>query len=174
MFEKFLPWGRFEWLSLLEWIHPKFAYLCTVLNKHILRFPMARLDLLGKIPSLSIYFVGTNRNIAETVYHSLYIKMKIAMSRIFYGHKSCHSNVMRPLCTYQCKSRGGEWGQGAGIWRLRLSPCRAFDRAKRPRVGTFDFDRWKPGINSEAVPKSVPRGFLKVTLLEKGMKFSLF
>ena len=94
MFEKFLPWGRFEWLSFLEWIHPKFAYLCTVLNKHILRFPMARLDLLGKIPSLSIYFVGTNRNIAETVYHSLYIKMKIAMSRIFYGHKSCHSNVM--------------------------------------------------------------------------------
>ena len=41
-----------------------------------------------------------------------------------------------------------------------------------PRVGTFDFDRQKPGINSEAVTKSVPRGFLKVTLLEKGMKFS--
>ena len=29
-----------------------------------------------------------------------------------------------------------------------------------------------PGINSEAVTKSVPRGFLKVTLLEKGVKFS--
>ena len=44
-----------------------------------------------------------------------------------------------------------------------------------PRVGTFDFDRQKPGIpgiNSEAVTKSVPRVFLKVTLLEKGMKFS--
>ena len=41
-----------------------------------------------------------------------------------------------------------------------------------PRVGTFDFDRQKHGINSEAVTKSVPRGFLKVTLLEKGMKFS--
>ena len=41
-----------------------------------------------------------------------------------------------------------------------------------PAVGTFDFDRQKPGINSEAVTKSVPRGFLKVTLLEKGMKFS--
>ena len=41
-----------------------------------------------------------------------------------------------------------------------------------PGVGTFDFDRQKPGINSEAVTKSVPRGFLKVTLLEKGMKFS--
>ena len=27
----------------------------------------------------------------------------------------------------------GECGQGAGIWCLRLSPCRAFDRAKRPR-----------------------------------------
>ena len=26
----------------------------------------------------------------------------------------------------------GECGQGAGIWCLRLSPCRAFDRAKRP------------------------------------------
>ena len=39
-------------------------------------------------------------------------------------------------------------------------------------VGTFDFDQQKPGINSEAVSKSVPQGFLKVTLLEKGMKFS--
>ena len=35
-----------------------------------------------------------------------------------------------------------------------------------PGVGTFDFDRQKPGI------KSNPRGFLKVTLLEKGVKFS--
>ena len=43
-----------------------------------------------------------------------------------------------------------------------------------PGVGTFDFDRQKPGINSEAVTKSVSRGFLKVTLLEKGMKFHLF
>ena len=44
-----------------------------------------------------------------------------------------------------------------------------------PGVGTFDFDRQKPGIpgiNSEAVTKSVPQGFLKVTLLENGMKFS--
>ena len=39
-----------------------------------------------------------------------------------------------------------------------------------PGVGTFDFDRQKPGINSEAVTKSVSRGFLEVTLLEKGMK----
>ena len=41
-----------------------------------------------------------------------------------------------------------------------------------PGVRTFDFDRQKPGINSEAVTKSVPRGYLKVLLLEKGMKFS--
>ena len=41
-----------------------------------------------------------------------------------------------------------------------------------PGVGKFDFDQQKPGINSEAVTKSVPRGFLTVTLLEKGMKFS--
>ena len=38
-----------------------------------------------------------------------------------------------------------------------------------PGVGTFDFERQKPGINSEAVTESVPRGFLKVTLLEKGI-----
>ena len=44
-----------------------------------------------------------------------------------------------------------------------------------PGIGTFDLDRKKPGIpgiNSEAVTKSVPGGFLKVTLLENGMKFS--
>ena len=41
-----------------------------------------------------------------------------------------------------------------------------------PGVGTFDFDRQKSGINSEAVTKSIPRGFLKVPLLEKGVKFS--
>ena len=44
-----------------------------------------------------------------------------------------------------------------------------------PGVGTFDFDQQKPGIpgiNSEAVTRSVPRGFLKVTLLEKRMKLS--
>ena len=28
-----------------------------------------------------------------------------------------------------------------------------------PVVGRFDFDRQKPSINSEAVNKSVPRGF---------------
>ena len=28
---------------------------------------------------------------------------------------------------------GGECGQGEGIWCLWLFPCRAFDRAKRPR-----------------------------------------
>ena len=43
-----------------------------------------------------------------------------------------------------------------------------------PGVGTFDFDRQKPGINSEAVTKSVPRGFLKAPLLENGVKFYLF
>ena len=41
-----------------------------------------------------------------------------------------------------------------------------------PGVRTFDFDRQNPGINSEAVTKYVPRDFLTVTLLEKGMKFS--
>ena len=41
-----------------------------------------------------------------------------------------------------------------------------------PGVGIFDFDRQKPGTNSQVVTKSVHRGFLRVTLLEKGLKFS--
>ena len=45
-----------------------------------------------------------------------------------------------------------------------------------PGVGTFNFDRQKPGINSEAVSKSIPRGFLRLGLVranltQKGMKF---
>ena len=43
------------------------------------------------------------------------------------------SSLKLQLCTYQCKSCGGECGQGVGIWCLRLSPCRVFDRAKGPR-----------------------------------------
>ena len=42
-----------------------------------------------------------------------------------------------------------------------------------PGVGIFDFDQQKPGIpgiNLKEVTRSVPLGFLKVTLLEKGMK----
>ena len=67
----------------------------------------------------------------------------------------------------------GECGQGAGIWCLRLFPLSGFWSCEAtPGVGTFDFDRQKPGINSEAVTKSLPRSFLKVTLSEKGMKFS--
>ena len=50
--------------------------------------------------------------------------------------------VMEQLCTYRCKSRGrgggGSAGNGRGFWCLTLSPCRAFDRAKRPR----DRDIW--------------------------------
>ena len=64
------------------------------------------------------------------------------------------------------RARGGDLMPGA-IPAVGLLIVRS-----DPGVGTFDFDRQKPGINSEAVTKSVPRGFLKVTLLEKGMKFS--
>ena len=60
---------------------------------------------------------------------------------------------------------GGSAGKGRGFDAWDYPPCRVFDRAKRPGVGTFDFDRQKPGTNSEAVTKSVPQGFLKVTLL---------
>ena len=69
---------------------------------------------------------------------------------------------------------GGSAGKGRGFDAWDYPPCRAFDLAKKPGVGTFDFYRQKPGINSEAVTKSVPRRFLKVTLLEKVWRFHLF
>ena len=75
------------------------------------------------------------------------------------------------LCTYQCKScDGGSVGKGRGFDAWDYPPVGRLIVRSDPRVGTFDFDRQKPDINSEAVTKSVPRGFLKVTLLEKGMK----
>ena len=87
--------------------------------------------------------------------------------------------VMRHhLCTYQCNSRwggGGGAGKGQGFDAWDYPHVGLLIVWSDPGVGTFDFDRQKPGIpgiNSEAVSKSVPWGFLKVTLLEKGMKFS--
>ena len=65
---------------------------------------------------------------------------------------------------------GGSAGKGRGF--DAYPPVGLLIVRSDPGIGTFDFDRQKPGINSETVPKSVPRGFLKVTLLEKGVKFS--
>ena len=67
---------------------------------------------------------------------------------------------------------GGSAGKGWGFDAWDYPPVGFLIVRSDPGVGTFDFDRQKPGINSEAVTKSVPRGFLKVTLLEKGMKCS--
>ena len=67
---------------------------------------------------------------------------------------------------------GGSTGKGRGFDAWDYPPVGLLIVRSDPRVRTFDFDRKKPGINSEAVTKSVPRGFLKVTLLEKGVKFS--
>ena len=65
---------------------------------------------------------------------------------------------------------GGSAGKGRGF--DAYPPVGLLIVRSDPGIGTFDFDRQRPGINSEPVPKSVPRGFLKVTLLEKGVKFS--
>ena len=70
---------------------------------------------------------------------------------------------------------GGSAGKGREFDAWDYPPVGLLIVRSDPGVGTFDFDRQKPsipGINSEAVTRSVPRGFLKVTLLEKGMKFS--
>ena len=67
--------------------------------------------------------------------------------------------------------------RGGDLMPETIPPVRLLIARSNPGVGTFDFDRQKPGIpgiNSEAVTKSVPQGFLKVTLWEKGIKFSFF
>ena len=80
------------------------------------------------------------------------------------------------FCTYQWKFRGrGVRARGGNLMPETIRHVGLLIVQSDPGVGTFDFDRQKPGvpgINSDAVTKSVPRGFLKVTLLEKGMKFS--
>ena len=67
---------------------------------------------------------------------------------------------------------GGSAGKGRGFDAWDYPPVGLLIVRSDPEVGTFDFDRQKPGINSEAVTKSVPWGFLKVTLLQKGVKVS--
>ena len=67
---------------------------------------------------------------------------------------------------------GGSAGKGRGFDAWDYPPVGLLIVWSDPGVGTFDFDRQTPGINSEAVTKSVPRGFLKVTLLEKCVKVS--
>ena len=62
---------------------------------------------------------------------------------------------------------GGSAGKGRGFDACDYPPAGLLIVRSDPGVGTFDFERQKPGINSEAVTKSVPRGFLKVTLLER-------
>ena len=66
--------------------------------------------------------------------------------------------------------------RGGDLMPETILPVGLLILRSHPGAGTFDFDRQKPGIpgiNSEAVTKSVSRGFLKVTLLEKGMKFAV-
>ena len=60
------------------------------------------------------------------------------------------------LCTYQCKSRGEEGGagKGRGFDAWDYPPVGLLIVRSDPGVGTFVFDRQKPGINSEAVTKS--------------------
>ena len=61
------------------------------------------------------------------------------------------------LCTYQCKSRrGGVRARGGDLMPGTLPAVGLLIVRSDPGVGTFDFDQQKPGINSEAVTKSVP------------------
>ena len=64
------------------------------------------------------------------------------------------------------KTSGGVRARGGDLMPETSPNVRLLIVRSDPGVGTFDFDRQKPVINSEAVAKSVPRGFLKVTVLE--------
>ena len=116
----------------------------------------------------------------KILYLWIQIKWKYISNLFNSRYRMCNKKVLNflTLCTYKCKSRAGRGGGGGGG---SAGKGRGFDAyppvgllivRSDPGIGTFDFDRQKPGINSEPVPKSVPRGFLKVTLLEKGVKFS--
>ena len=75
------------------------------------------------------------------------------------------------LCTYQCKSRwggGGVRARGGDLMPETIPPVGLLIVRSDLGVGTFDFDRL---TNLEVATKSVPRAFLRVTLLEKGVKF---
>ena len=78
---------------------------------------------------------------------------------------SCGSKIPLPP---KSRGGGGSAGKKRGFDAWYYPPVGLLTVRSDPGVGTFDFDRQKPGINSEAITKSVPRGFLKVTLLEKG------
>ena len=90
-------------------------------------------------------------------------KFKRSVTSCYHGSKISGSQTIESLSNDA--GDGNENGKKA-IGFKPISWGRGFDVWGR----AFDFDRQKPGINSEAVTKSVPRGFLKVTLLEKGMK----
>ena len=60
-----------------------------------------------------------------------------------------------PINVNPVEGGGGGYGQGAGTIR----PVALLIVRSDPGVGTFDLDRQKPGINSQAVTKSVPRRF---------------
>ena len=59
------------------------------------------------------------------------------------------------LCTYQCKSCGGLRERCGDFMPETIPPVGLLIVQGNSRVGTFDFDRQKSGINSEAVAKSV-------------------
>ena len=48
------------------------------------------------------------------------------------GMCECCSDVNAPINVNPVGGGGGSAGKGWGIWCLKLSPCRAFDHAKRP------------------------------------------
>ena len=64
-----------------------------------------------------------------------------------------------PINVNPVRGGGGVRARGGDLMPETIRPVGLLIVLSDPGVGTFDFDRHKPGINSEAVTKSVPQGF---------------
>ena len=85
-----------------------------------------------------IYFSSENLELYSCSLHSAEIPVFCGSTERALGpFDSCLQNWVfegnAPINVNPVRGAGGECGQGEGIWCLRLSPCRAFDRAKRPQ-----------------------------------------
>ena len=110
----------------------------------------------GKLTFVNVLFWGKRATV-----HSLSFQQQFRLS----VNMSTAHDLARILASYapiNVNPVVGSTGKGRGFDAWDYPPVGLLIVQSDAGVGTFDFDRQKPGINSEAVTKSVPQGFLKV------------